>query len=127
MLRGDRRLQRDVVDSLNARAWLDEQQAAGRFRSVVGPIAMLITVKDPVRVHHRSAAHCSVSNDLTFIELQAVAYMVEGAVGGVKALLGYIATNERVTTRTAPYHHWYPDVAHMHPLPRVHTGRPRNA
>ena len=66
MLRGDRRLQRDVVDSLNARAWLDEQQAAGRFRSVVGPIAMLITVKDPVRVHHSSTTHCWISNDLSF-------------------------------------------------------------
>ena len=65
-----------------------------------------------------------------FIKPQAVAYMVEGAVGGVKALLGYIATNERVTTRPAPIACVFGPLttsAPPFPAPWMHAGGPRVA
>ena len=49
LARGDGRMRRDVADSMAARDWLIGEQAAGRLKSVIGPIATLITVKDPVR------------------------------------------------------------------------------
>ena len=63
-------IKRAAHDTLTAMDWLEGEKQQGKFRSVLGPVGMYMTVKDP-----------------------AVACMVELAVGEI-SLMGFIATNE---------------------------------